>query len=504
MFKWLKKLKSKKEIKPAEVDLKKKGTVQKTELPFKSNLSLLNDINNKSFQKSVDEFSYSPNFAMDSIGTFAENDAKVSGISTTPANLLTLNWYASQGFIGYQACAILAQHWLINKACELPARDSVRNGFEITVNDGSDISPEILDEMRSLDADFKIDENLIQFVKMGKVFGIRVAKFVVESDDPRYYEKPFNPDGIKPGSYKGIEQIDPYWCMPQLDEKATSSPGSLGFYEPTWWKVGNDLIHRSHLVIYKGSEVADILKPSYRWGGMSIPQKIYERVYAAERTANEAPMLAITKRSNIYQTDLSAVALDECSVEHRINRWVHFHNNYGVKLADINDKISQIDTSLSDFESLIRTQYELVASIADYSYVKLFGASPKGFNSSGNSEMENVREALESIQKNDMNPLLSRHYLCVIRSVICPKYNIDPFDICITWNSLNVMTEKEKSEVNKIKAETGSILQRSGAINAEDERNRIITDEDSGYNGIELDTSYDEVDQLIQDMNEGE
>ena len=38
-----------------------------------------------------------------------------------------LSWYVSQSFIGYQACSIIAQHWLINKACTVPAKDAVKS-----------------------------------------------------------------------------------------------------------------------------------------------------------------------------------------------------------------------------------------------------------------------------------------------------------------------------------------------------------------------------------------
>ncbi len=34
----------------------------------------------------------------------------------------------------------------------------------------------------------------------------------------------------------------------------------------------------------------------YNYFGVSVPERIYERVYASERTANEAPQLAMTKR----------------------------------------------------------------------------------------------------------------------------------------------------------------------------------------------------------------
>ena len=47
---------------------------------------------------------------------------------------------------------------------------------------------------------------------------------------------------------------------------------------------------------YNVSKVSDVLLPTYRFGGYPIPQLIYERVYCAEKTANEAHMLAQSKR----------------------------------------------------------------------------------------------------------------------------------------------------------------------------------------------------------------
>ena len=133
---------------------------------------------------------------------------------------------------------------------------------------------------------------------MGRVFGVRIALFVIESEDPDYYVKPFNADGVTPGSYKGISQIDPYWCTPELSQRAASDPTALDFYEPTYWIINGRRVHKSHLVIMRGPDVGDILKPSYLYGGLSVPQLIYERVYAAERTANEAPQLCLLYTSD--------------------------------------------------------------------------------------------------------------------------------------------------------------------------------------------------------------
>ena len=214
----------------------------------------------------------------------------------------------------------------------MPAKDATRNGYEISINSGEDeeVDPEILDAIREADMKYNLHKNLIQFVQMGRVFGIRHAMFIVESDDPEYYLKPFNPDGIKPGSYKGISQIDPYWITPQLDAEAAGNPASIYFYEPTWWVINGRPVHRTHLVIFRTEEVSDILKPSYIFGGVPIPQKIALRVYAAETTANEAPMLAATKRTDVMKVDLTQAGANPTNIANTLNQFVNFRNNYGV------------------------------------------------------------------------------------------------------------------------------------------------------------------------------
>lgn len=396
-------------------------------------------------------------------------------------------WYAGQSFIGYQLAAMLAQNWLISKACLMPAKDATRNGYEITVNDGTEVDPEILDDMRKMDVKYKLNKNLIQFVQMGRIFGIRVAMFIVESDEEDYYLNPFNPDGVMPGSYKGISQIDPYWITPQLDSEAAGNPASINFYEPTWWIINGKPVHHTHLIIFRTEEVADILKPTYIYGGVPIPQKIAERVYAAERTANEAPMLALTKRTDVVKADMLQATAEYPNFVARIKQWVYNRDNYGVKMLGLDEEMQQFDTSLADLDAVIMTQFQLVAAAANIPVTKLMGTVPKGFNSTGEYEEANYHEELESVQSHDLTPLIERHHLLLIRSEIMPKYKIKTFNTTVKWNELDAMTGKELAELNRFKAETGEKLIMAGAIDSAEERQRIMSDPQSGYTGLEND-----------------
>jgi len=414
------------------------------------------------------------------------------------AQLALMPWFMRQGFIGYQNAAFLAQHWLVYKACATPVDDAIRNGYEITTDSGEDIDEDALKLIKRADRRHGIKGQLRDFGIKGRIFGMRIALFEVESEDAQYYEKPFNLDAVKPGSYKGISQVDPYWTAPILDLTAAAVPSNKHFYEPTWWLIGARRIHRTHLVIFKHADPPDVMKPLYLFGGIPLPQMIMERVYAAERTANEAPALALSKRTTVWRTDFSRFMADIQKSTQQLQQWIAFRDNFGVKIGDKeSDEFQQFDTPLADFDQLIMTQYGLVAATAGCPITKLLGTTPGGFAATGEYDEASYHELLESAQDRDFTPLLERHHELVMRSEVIPKYSqYKDTEIIAKWNELDALTHVEHSQVNLNKAQTGAALIASGALTREDERARIANDKESGYHGIGEDLELEPIPDL--------
>lgn len=400
-------------------------------------------------------------------------------------NPIMYRWYSSNAFIGFPTMAIIAQNPFIAKACIIPVKDAIRKGWEITCNEDSEIDPKIFTRLKELDKKFNIKKKLINQSQFTKIFGIRVAIFDVESTDPEYYEKPFNLDGVKKGAYRGIKQVDPYWCVPYPTSANLIDPTNLDFYEPTYWMVNGKKFHKSHLVITKGDEVADILKPTYQYAGLSLTQKIYQRLYSSEKLADEVPKLALSKRTNVYKiSGISKYLTQMDKFKEKMNNWINLKDNYGVKFADKEDEIQQLDTSLADLDVNIMTQYQLVCSIANIPSYKFLNAPMKGF-SSGETEESSYHEYLENIQDYELTPLLDRHYELLIKSYILPEFD-KSFKATIKWNELDSIGEKERAEINFIKSQTDRNYSDAGLLLAEDIQTRLIKDETSDFNGIEL------------------
>jgi len=410
-------------------------------------------------------------------------------------------WYVSQTFIGYQMCALMAQHWLVDKVCSMPAKDAVRQWFEVDVDapeteDGEvdkamqQVTHKAAEMIKDMDLQMGLKKTMQEFIQFGRIYGIRVALFKVESTDPDYYKKPFNIDGVTPGSYRGISQVDPQWCVPDLTDANLSDPSNLMFYEPSFYRIGSLLVHRSHLCIYIPFPVTDFLKPGYQYGGVSVPQRIYERVYAAERTANEAPILAMTKRLIALALPDSAFA-DEESLFRRIAQWTQMKDNHGVRVGGKDELVQQFDTSLADLDAVIMTQYQLVAAIGEVPSTKLLGTSPKGFGASGEYEEASYREFLEGIQ-GELDFMKQRHHELCMKSKVAPELGIEPLRVNSQWQSLDSPTAVEWADIELKKAQTDQIYATINAIDGMDVRKKLQSDKESSYfNLADIDDAED-------------
>ena len=191
-----------------------------------------------------------PTYAMDDGDTSVGDSIKAAfNVAQTRVPGTIMGWFNAQSFIGYQACALISQQWLVNKCCIAPAEDAVRSGWKVAFNDDTEIDDIAVQKaIAKMDAHYHIIDQARELTQMKRVFGIRVAIFKVNSNDPEYYSKPFNIDGVRPYSYEGIAQVDPYWMTPELTTESVADPASVNFYEPEFWNIGGKKYHRSHMV----------------------------------------------------------------------------------------------------------------------------------------------------------------------------------------------------------------------------------------------------------------
>lgn len=460
----------------------------------------LEDIISQSIQRRITDFSQmavsngrvsamdAKNTAMDDGETIALKNSVNNRFNQYDGRNITdtvLSYYASKGFMGYQCYAILGQNKWISKALCMPVKDALRPGFIFTKEEKenedntSDDTEEIVKKFEEISDKMDLNKKLEQWLIDSRQFGVGYALPII--DDPEWdLSKPFNIDGVKPGTYKGIKIIDPFWMRPALTSTSAYETCNLNFFEPDFYTTADSkVIHKSHLVKVIFKEVPDILKPTYYYGGMSLTQMIYEQVFLAEKTSIEAPKLVQNKRLLIMGGSLEESVRNTKRFEDKLKALLEARNNYGVYLTDINENVQQIETSLMEFPELISTQYLLIAGIAEIPYTKFLGTTPKGFNATGEYEMKSYIQMLKSLQAN-FSPLLRRHIELLSMSLYGEKQ-----DISFKFNEIDMPTEQENAQVNSIQTQTLNSLLESGIISSEEARKWLKMDENSGFSWID-------------------
>lgn len=408
-------------------------------------------------------------------------------------------------FIGWQACALLAQNPYIKKVCEIPAREAVAVDYVLQYIDGEDKDDstkkdeeqERLNKMkRKSDKEMHIKDIIRDANIYKKMYGqiVVIPTFNVDVD----MSKPFKPERIKAGTYTGLAIIQPFWLTYQLSEDGVCNPNKSGYYDPEYYIVnGHTKIHKSWCRKLVNGVCPDILKPVYYYGGIPLVQQIYERVFCAEKTANEAPKLALTKRLLVVDGNVNNMTANPDEAYATLQSVLEVRDNMGIMVKNPGDQVNQIDTSLTDFDALINTQFQLVAAIGEMPATKLMKTQLKGLANSGDYEMRDYNQTLVEIQENDYNTLLEFHYQLMSIS----EHGKD-LGIQVVWNPIDTPTEKEIAEIEQIQANTDSVYVGAGVIDPSEIRDSLRNNEDSRYHNLSEEMPEPDFGDMMGEENE--
>ena len=422
------------------------------------------------------------NVAMDSIdGCDAKTFQKAYDPNFVGKEIIFTH-FAANGFIGFNNCSILAQDWLIYKCLALPCDDAISINYDLLLkeDDVTDEDKDIIEKLKNLSGDdgkYKIKSICKKFAENKRKYGQALCIPLVKGAD---YSVPFNIDAITSKSYKGMVVIEPIWVAPVLDIEATTNPASERFYRPTWFRLPDGtLVHYTWFIFNTYGEVPDILKATYYFGGYPLPQQLYQYVYAAHKTAKEAPMLAQSKRLNYVEGNLQAFLSNEEEMTKHLNALSWMRNNWGWLFVKRDQKLGQIDTTLTDFDAVVMLGYQIVAAISWVPSARLLETSPKGWQSTGSYEDRNYSKLQQSIQRQDYCPILDFHYRLLAKS----EFNLDKHYIT-NFDPIDTPTEKERAEIKELNSRTDMNYINAGVISPDEVRSVLREDINSGYNTL--------------------
>lgn len=381
-------------------------------------------------------------------------------------------------WIGWLTCATLAQHPFISRACSIPGEDAVSVGYNITfngdVNDKDELAKTLIKKAKRMG----LNNVLRHFDCNKRVFGVGICIpcFDGIDDTAKDYimtmmENPYNVDAVKNKNitFTGFKVVDPYWLTPVFDDRSGFDPTSKDFYLPTWWQVGGTSrrIHKSWCFQYVNTIVADILKPTYYYGGMPLPQMLMERLYSADKVADEAQLLAMSKRLLVVDANVQKLVSNPKEALKVMDALKYARDNWGVFFKNPNTNVQQVDTYITEFNQLIMTQYQLVASIAQIPAPKLLKVMPTGFSDVSELVWKDYAQQIASIQEDEFEPIVERFF-----EIMFAKSGTN-IDFNISFNPVDVPTLMEKAQISELEAKASKNLIEQGVLAPEEVRTVI-------------------------------
>lgn len=256
-------------------------------------------------------------------------------------------------FLGYPELAVLSQRVEYRQITSTLAREATREWIEFSI--AGDV--EDAEEKKELRDRIKIVED-----KLGKLgaqqafcqcseydgfFG-RGHLYIDtgDTDNPAELDKPLKADKAKlPKGVLRLKPIEPVWVYPINYE--STNPLREDWYNPTIWYVMGQNVHASRLLRFVGHEVADLLKPSYSFGGLSLTQLCKPYVDIWLQTRRDVGELINSYAIVSLATDLAASlqpAAGNMTFDQRMDLFNLTRNNCGLLVLDKGQEELTVDT----------------------------------------------------------------------------------------------------------------------------------------------------------------
>lgn len=425
--------------------------------------------------------------------------------ASVPWDMYGADGLFAEGYVfpGFQVLAQWTQISEYRRPSEIYAREMTREWIEFTSKsedeDKSDRIAELEKEFERLDVKGKIRK----LVELDGQFG-RGQLFLDLGDekDPAELktELVIDPKKVKKGSLVRLTTVEPMWSYPSVYN--ANDPLDPTYYRPVSWYVMGKEVHSTRLLTYVSRPLPDVLKPSYAFSGMSLSQLMKPYVDNWLRTRQSVSDLVSAFTVWTLKTDMSQI-LNNGGAEDFFNRLQVFNlgrDNHGVNAIDKEtEDFDNVSANIAGLDKLNAQSQEQMCAPCGIPLVYMTGITPAGLNASSDGEIRVFQDTTSANQE-----LLTTIINTVMHVAMISLWGEVDEAIGMKWNPLYSLSEAELAAARKTEAETDQIYLDTNVISAEEVRRRIATQEDTPYQGLDVDELPEPPEEPEPESNESE
>jgi len=373
-----------------------------------------------------------------------KNIMKGLGTSKDPRNSVTYE----MGLRITQVTAnnLYVYNWLAAKVVDIPVDDATKKWRNILIADA-----EQKKEIEKALKDFDVKGKVSLASKWARVFGGSVILAIIEGDDQ---EEPLVIENIKEGSLKNFIVLDRYNIYP---EEINRNILSANFGKPEYYMVSRSgqRIHHTRLVKLIGDITTLMELEQQNYWGNSIFTTLFEPISDSQIVSQSINDLIYESNIDVYKINGLNALIAEGRDDLVIKRLKLAHEMKSIINGIALDKEDEYDKKTNSFMQLPQIDDRFIQKVAGASNIpvtRLLGISPAGQNATGESDMLNYYDSVQSLQENKLRPPIDWMDRIILAATIP---NTEEFEY--EFKPLKQLTEIEQADVDNKNAQRDQI-----------------------------------------------
>ena len=375
-------------------------------------------------------------------------------------------------------------NWIVQNIINTIPDDMMRVWITINTENEDDES-----KVRKCIRKYQVIDKIRKGMYWGRLYGGAVGLIVLKGDLAP--EDPLDIDSILPDDFKGIRIFD-RWAGVTPSVEIEDNIDSRNFGNPKYYDITNIVdghtlmrVHNSKIIRFIGRELPFIEKINTLYWGESEIEAIYNEVVNRDNVAQNMASLTFKANRDYQETD----SLDQMLAFNNPQAQSHFWNtlqaqlvlesNFGIRLINKGDVLHNQQYSFTGLPETYDRVMMNVAGAARTPVTKLFGRSPAGMNATGESDLENYYDYIDSLRESILRPILDDLLKVLFKSATgdIPEFDFD-------FPSLHQCTETEKADIKQKAIQSTIQLYSMGLI---DKGTALKELKDSGVASITTD-----------------
>lgn len=351
--------------------------------------------------------------------------------------------------------SLYRSNWVVQNVVGIIPDDMLREGFTVS----GAISPKYQQELDRCLRQTQLYDRINEGMRWGRLYGGAAGLILIRGQED--LSKPLELDTILPGTFAGLYIVD-RWSGITPGMELVSDLADPDFGLPKYYDInmadGSTVVsvHYSRIIRFVGRELPYLEKMAEMYWGESEVEALYADVVKHDNVA--ANMAALTFRANVDSMEVENLdqlfSVAPTAIQQRFWNMMQAQNvlksNFGMQLVNKGDSVKNTQYTFTGLQEIYDSMCLDLSGASRIPVTKLFGRAPAGLNATGESDLQNYYDYVDTLRESKLRPILEKLLPIIAMSV----WGGVPEDMDIQFPPLWTPTAKEVAEIAKAKAET--------------------------------------------------